>query len=94
MWMFSKVSGTNSIQNSSGYFVGLVAPNLMMRWTPSHQFWRYQTTACPEDGDGVISQNVRKPLHTDAAVCLRKFHWFVEADENKHSSTTHYRLNF
>ena len=30
--------------------------------------------ARPEDGDGVISRNVEKPSHIDAADCPRKFH--------------------
>jgi len=30
--------------------------------------------AHPEDGDGVSSQNIRKPSHLDVTVCQRKFH--------------------
>jgi hypothetical protein len=53
------------------------------------------SSGCAEDGDRVRSRNIGKPANPDAAVCPRKFHWsvFVETDENKHGSTTHYKLD-
>ena len=35
------------------------------------------TNFIKKNGDGVNSQNFRKPSHLDAAVCLRKFHWIL-----------------
>jgi len=51
---------------------GLVAPELTTRCVgvtkpPAH----------PEDWNGVISRNVRKPPRLDAAVCPIKFHWLL-----------------
>jgi hypothetical protein len=36
-----------------------------------------QPPAQPEDGDEVSLQNIGKPSHLDATVCLRKFRWIL-----------------
>jgi len=62
MW-FSDVSGNNSV------------PIIRVCWWFGRiSFGSTKPPAHPEDGDGVSSQNVRKPSYIDVAVGLRKFH--------------------
>ena len=57
---------------SSGRAGGLVEQKLTVI-----KFGSTKSPAHPEYGDRVSSWNVGKPLHLDAAVCLRKFHWIL-----------------
>ena len=54
---------------SSGCAGGLVEPLCLV--LQNHQ-------QRPENWDGVISRNVGKPSHLDAAFCPRKFQWKLE----------------
>ena len=39
----------------------------------------FKFLGCPQDGDGFSPWKVAKPSHPDAAVCTRKFQWFMSS---------------
>jgi hypothetical protein len=59
----SQIHGTNDKRRYTQCRVGHLIISFGATKPPAH----------PEDGDGVCSQNIRKPSHLDVAACPRKF---------------------
>jgi len=79
MWRFFDVSDTNSapIFTVCWCFGRTKAVLVLLNHQHTLNFGSTKPPTHPEDGDGVISRNVRKPSLLDAAVCQRKFNWIL-----------------